>query len=121
MELEKINELSEIGTGKKYKVPNLLIDLFFPNQGSEKRRIAAALLCEIRNRRSAEKPFCASDGREFCKNHSFSYWTYQDVRERLEKARVLKKDGSEFRITLHPFIEILEQLEDFLNFETIGM
>ena len=67
------------------------LSLLFRTQ--ETRRIALALLTEVRDRHNTENPYSAEEYHDFCRNHGFKESSYQNVVSTLRSCGLLVKSG----------------------------
>ena len=86
---------------------------------SKTRKIALALLREVRDRQTSENPYTSDEYHEFCKEHHFSEESYQNVLATLRDCGLLVKSGGHhggrYDINYHFPIELASELFRFLG------
>jgi len=85
----------------------------------ETRKIALALLTEVRNRQNIENPYSSAEYHEFCKKNNFSEASYQSVLSILRENGLLVKSGGhhEGKLEINTYFvqQLLIELFEFLN------
>ena len=83
------------------------------------RKIALALLIEVRDRQTSENPYTSDEYHEFCKEHNFKETSYQNVLSTLRNNGLLVKSGGHHEgrldINYHFPLELASELYEFLH------
>ena len=93
------------------------LSLLFRTQ--ETRKIALALLREVRERQNTADPYTSDEYHEFCRNHDFKESSYQTVVSTLRNCGLLVKSGGHhggrYDINCHFPLELASELFEFLG------
>jgi hypothetical protein len=85
----------------------------------ETRKIALALLTEVRDRQNTENPYSAEEYHDFCRRHDFKESSYQNVVSTLRNCGLLVKSGGHhggrYDINYHFPLELAGELFKFLG------
>jgi len=85
----------------------------------ETRKIALALLTEVRNRQNSKNPYSAEEYHKFCKDHNFKESSYQSVVATLRNCGLLVKSGGHhggrYDINYHFVLKLAGELFKFLG------
>lgn len=85
----------------------------------ETRKIALALLKEVRSRQTTADPYTSDEYHEFCRKHNFKESSYQSVVSTLRNCGLLVKSGGHYGgrydINYHFPLDLASELFQFLG------